>query len=139
MPKIEVPLSVTFCVQWTLHPFATPQIAEQKSANSKWALAKTKELLESNSIGHDEVRIASKYNGMVSLEIVNPCLKEDNGNEQWAIILNALKKSNDVETISVFVNNDKSEMIACKFADYVQRPWHQGYHGYNKTTLIYHK
>lgn len=139
MPKIEVPTSVTYYVQWVLHPFATPQIAGQKSANSKSALAQTKELLKANSIGVNEVKLTNQFNGMVRLEVVDPCMKDENQKEIWTKILDLLIKSNNVETISVLVNNDKSEMIACNFADQVQQPWHQGYQGHNTTTLIYHK
>lgn len=126
-------------VQWTLHPFKKPQIAEYKAANSKWALAQTKALLEANSIDSDDVKIAVQFNGNVLIEIVNPNIKVEDEKEFWEEVLETLKKSDKIESVSVYVNNDTSEMIALNLADRVPLPWHQGYQGYNTTTLIYHK
>ena len=139
MPKIEIPTSVTLNVQWVLHPFEKPQVAEQKSANSKWALAQTKELLETNSIDSNDVIIAVQYNGIMLLEIVNPDMKIKDGKEFWEVVLESLKKSPEIESISVYVNNDTSEKIATNLADRVPHPWHQGYQGHNATTIIYHQ
>lgn len=139
MPKIETPTSVTLHVQWILHPIERPQAAEQKSANSKWALAQTKELLKANSIDPNEVRITVQFNGKVLLEIVNPDIKVKEGKEFWEVILESLKKSPKIESISVHVSNDTSEKIATVLADRVPSPWYQGYQGQNTITLIYHK
>lgn len=139
MAKVEVPTSVTLYVQWKLHPFEKPQVAEQKSANSKWALAQTKELLEANSIDSNGVKIAVQFNGKVLMEIVNPDMEVKERKEFWEIVLESLKNSPKIESISVYVNNDTSEKIATNLADLVSRPWHQGYQGQNTTTLIYHK
>ena len=79
MAKIEIPTSVTLYVQWVLHPFEKPQVAEQKSANSKWALAQIKELLGANSIDSNEVKIAIQFNGKVLLEIANPNMEVKDG------------------------------------------------------------
>lgn len=139
MPKIEIPTSVTLYVQWVLHPFEKPQVPEQKSANSKWLLAQTKELLDANSIDSDEVKLAVQFNGNILLEIVNPEMEVEEGNEFWEVVMESLKKSPKIESISVYVNNDTSEKIAINLADRVSGPWHQGYQGQNTTTLIYHK
>lgn len=139
MTKIEVPTSVTFYVQWILHPFSNPYMAEQKSANSKWALAQTKDLFELNSIDLDDVKIAIQFNGKVLLEIVNPDMEVKEGKEFWEVVLESLKKSSNIESISVYVNNDISEKIATNLADLVCRPWHQGYQGHDATTIIHHK
>lgn len=139
MIKVEVPTSVTLYVQWVLHPFEKPQMAAQKSANSKWALVQTKELLEVNSIDYGDVKIAVQFNGKVILEIQDPEMKGKYGNDFWEEVLSILTKSNEIESISIYVNNDTSEKIASNLADKVNRPWHQGYQGQNKTTLIYHK
>lgn len=114
-------------------------MAEQKSANSKWALAQTKELLEANSIDSNGVKIAVQFNGKVLMEIVNPDMEVKERKEFWEIVLESLKNSPKIESISVYVNNDTSEKIATNLADLVSRPWHQGYQGQNTTTLIYHK
>lgn len=126
-------------VQWVLHPFENPQVAEQKTANSKWALAQTKELLKTNSIDSDDVKLAVQFNGKVRLEIVDPEKKVNDGDEFWKDILDILTRSNNIESIYVYVNNETSEKIACNLADRVTRPWHQGFQGHNTTTLIYHK
>lgn len=139
MTKIEVPTSVTLYVEWMLHPFEKPQAAEQKSANSKWALAQTKELLKANSIDSDDVKIAVQFNGKVLVEIVNPDMNIKEGKEFWEEVIELLKKSNKIESVSVYVNNDTSDKIASNLADRVPLPWHQGYQGYNTSTLIYHK
>lgn len=139
MAKVEIPTSVTLYVQWVLHPFENPQVPEQKSANSKWALARANELLEANYIDTDDVKVAVQLNGMLRLEIIKPDLKSLSGKEFWMIVFNLLKESNNIESISVFVNNDTSDKIAMNLADRVSRPWHQGYQGYDTTTLIYHK
>lgn len=139
MPKIEVSTSVTLYVQWVLHPFENPKVTEQKLANSKWALAQTKELLGANSIDPNEVKIAVQFNGKVFLEIVNPEMKVKEGKEFWEVVLKSLKKSSKIESISVYVCNDTSEKIAINLADRVPLPWHQGYQGQNTTTLIYHQ
>lgn len=139
MPKIKTPTSVTLYVQWNLHPFAKPQVADQRSANSKWALAQTKELLGENSIDSDEVKIAVQFNGKILLEIVNPDMKIKDGKEFWEVMLELLKKSPEIESICVYVNNDTSEKIAINLADRVPRPWHQGYQGHDATTIIYHQ
>lgn len=139
MPKIEIPTSVTLYVQWVLYPFEKPQVAEQKSANSKWALVQTKELLEANAIDSNDVKIALQYNGKVLLEIVNPDMEAKEGKVFWEVVLESLKKSSKIESISVYVNNDTSEKIATNLADRVSRPWQQGYKGHNATTIIYHK
>lgn len=139
MPKIENPTSVTLYVQWVLRPFEKPQMAKQKSANSKWALNQTKELLEANSIDSSDVKIAVQFNGEVLIDINDPNMKVKEGKEFWEEVIESLQKSNNVETVSIHVNNDTSERIASNLADRVPFPWHQGYQGYNKTTLIYHK
>lgn len=139
MTKVEVPTSVTLYVQWVLHPFEKPQVAEQKSANSKWALAQTKELLEANSIDSNGVNIAVQFNGKVLLEIVNPDMEIKEGKEFWEVVLESLKQSSKIESISVYVNNEASEKIATNLADRVPRPWHQEYQGHDSTTIIYHK
>lgn len=139
MTKVEVPKSVTLYVQWVLHPFDKPQVAEQKSANSKWALAQTKELIKVNSIDFDDVKIAIQFNGMVLLEIVNPDMEANEGKVFWEVVLESLKQSPMIESISVYVNNDASEKIATNLADRVPRPWHQGYQGHDATTIIYHQ
>lgn len=139
MAKVEVPTSVTLYVQWELHPFEKQQVAQQKSANSKWVLAQTKELLEANSIDSNCVKIAVQFNGKVLLEIINPDMEIKEGKEFWEVVLESLKQSSKIESISVYVNNEASEKIATNLADRVSRPWHQGYQGQNTTTLIYHK
>ena len=139
MAKVEVPTSVTLYVQWVLHPFDDPQVAEQKSANSKWALTQTKELLKANSIDPDDVKIAIQFNGMVLLEIVIPDVEVKEGKKFWEVVLESLKQSSKIESISVYVNNDASEKIATNLADRVPCPWHQGYQGHDTTTTIYHK
>lgn len=139
MTNVEVPTSVTIYVQWVLHPFEKPQVAEQKSANSKWALAQTKELLEANSIDSNDVKIAVHFDGKVLLEIVNPDKEANEGKVSWEIVLESLKQSSKIESISVYVNNDASEKIATNLADRVPRPWHQGYQGHDATTIIYHQ
>ena len=139
MPKIETPTSVTLYVQWILHPFATPQVAEQKSANSKWALAQTKKILDDNFIDSEGVRVATQFNGQVRLEIFNPEMETNEGKEFWEDVLDIIKKAQDIESISVYVNNDISDKIAANLADRVQRPWHRGYQGPGRITLIYHK
>ena len=139
MTKVEVPTSVTLYIQWVLHPFEKPQMAEQKSANSKWALAQTKELLEVNSIDSNGVKIAVQFNGKVLLEIVNPDMEIKEGKKFWEVVLESLKQSSKIESISVYVNNKASEKIAPNLAERVSRPWHQGYQGQSTTTLIYHQ
>lgn len=139
MPNIEIPTSVTLYVQWGLHPFEKPQVVEHKSANSKWALAQTKELLEANSIDSNDVKIAVQFNGKVLMEIVNPDMEVKERKEFWEVVLESLKQSSKIESISIYVNNDISEKIAINLADRVPRPWHQGYQGQNTTTLIYHQ
>lgn len=139
MTKEEVPKSATLYVQWVLHPFEKPKVSEQKSANSKWALAQTKELLGANSIDSDEFKIIEHSNGKVLLEIVNPDAEVKDGKEFWEVLLESLKQSSKIESISVYVNNDISEKIATNLADRVPRPWHQGYQGHDTTTIIYHK
>ncbi len=138
MSKIEVPKSVTLYVQWVRYPFPTPHVAELKSANSKWALNKTKELLAANSIDTADVKLAVQFNEQILLEIIEPSIVED-GKEFWETVLALLKNSKDIESISIYVNNETSEKIATNLADRVPRPWHIGYQGYNTTTLIYHK
>lgn len=139
MTQVEIPKSVTLYVQWILHPFDKPRVAEQKSANSKWALAQTKELLKANSIDSDDVKIAIQFNGMVLIDIVNPRMNINDEKELWELLIESLKKSNKIESVSVYVNNDISDKIASNLADRVPMPWHQGYQGYNTTTLIHHK
>lgn len=139
MTKVEVPTSVSLYVQWVLHPFERPQVAQQKSANSKWALAQTKELLKANSIGSDDIKIAVQFNGKVLVEIVKPDKVIKDGKEFWAEVLDFLKESINIVSVSVYVNNEISDKIASNLADRVPLPWHQGYQGYNTTTLIYHK
>ena len=139
MTKVEIPTSVTLYIQWVLHPFEKPQVAEQKSANSQWALAQTKKLLNANSIDSDDVKIAVQFNGKVLVEIVNPEIENKEGKEFWEEVMECLKKSDKIESVSVYVNNDISDKIATNLADQVPLPWHQGYQGYNTTTLIYHK
>ena len=139
MAKIEIPTSVTLYVQWVLHPFEKPQVAEQKSANSKWALAQIKEFLGANSIDSNEVKIAIQFNGKVLLEIANPNMEVKDGKEFWEVVLELLTQSSKIESISVYVNNDTSEKIAINLADRVPRPYHQGYQGHDTTTIIYHK
>lgn len=139
MTKVEVPTSVTLYVQWELHPFESPQVAEQESANSKWALSQTKELLKAHSINSDYVKIAIQCNGKVLVKIGGPEIDNKEGKEFWEEVIELLQKSNKIESISVYVNNETSDKIASNLADRVPRPWHQGYQGYNTTTLIYHK
>lgn len=98
MPSTENPKSVTLYVQWVLHPFEKPQVAEQKSANSKWALAQTKELLEANSIHCNDVKIALQFNGKVLLEIVNPDMEAKEGKVSWEVVLESLKQSSKIES-----------------------------------------
>lgn len=139
MPRIEIPTTVTFYVQWILHPFATPQVPKQKSANSKWALAQTKKILDDNFVDSEDVKIAILFNGAVRLEIANPDMESKDGKEFWEEVLDLLKKSKDIESISVDVNNDISDKIAANLADRVLPPWFKGYQGYGNVTLIYHQ
>lgn len=127
---------MTFYVQWKLHPFAIPHVAEQKLENSKWALTQTKILL-AKEIDSGKVKLAKRHNGQILIEILDPEIEED-GKEWWEIILNHLCKSEEIESISVLVNNDVSDKIASNLSDRVPLPWHQGYQGYKATTLIYH-
>lgn len=73
------------------------------------------------------------------MEIVNPDMEVKEGKEFWEVVLESLKQSSKIESISIYVNNDISEKIAINLADRVPRPWHQGYQGQNTTTLIYHQ
>lgn len=138
MTKVEIPTSVTLYVQWVLYPFEKPQVPTQKSANSKWAYAQTKELLEANSIDFCSVKIAEQFNGKVLIDITHPDMEVKEGIELWEEVLESLKKSNKIESLAIFVNNEISEKIACNLADRVPHPWHQGYQGHNTITLIYH-
>lgn len=138
MPRIENPTSVTLYVQWILHPFDKPQVAEQKLVNSKWAIDQTKKLLEENSIDSRVVKTAVLSNGEVLIDIINPDMKVKEGEELWKEVIESVSKSDKIDSISIYVNNDTSEKIALNLADKVPKPWHQGYMGYHKTTLIYH-
>lgn len=122
-----------------LHPFPNPQVPEHSTTNSKWAVVQAKKLLEENSINESNVKVVVQNNGMVLMEILQPEILAENGKEMWEYVLSFLKKSNDIVSISIFVNNEISEMIAMNFADRVPRHWHKGYQGYNSNTLIYHK
>lgn len=140
--KVEEPTTVTLYVQWILHPFKTPQTPHQQKENSKWALRKTKELLNSDSIDEDDARLVIKQNGLIWVEILFPNMQiEDNGSTEdfWKKVLTILEKSNEVESIGVYVNNDTSEKIAVNLADRVSYPWHTGFQGSDNLTLIYHK
>jgi len=139
MPKTEVPTSVTLYVQWILHPFPTPHVPQQKSANSNWALAKTKAILEDMLIDEREVKLGVQHNSRVLLEIIQPDKQVENGKEFWEEVMSSLKKSNEIISISICVNNDMSEKIATNMADRVPLPWQTGYQGYNSITLIYHQ
>lgn len=139
MTKVEVPTSVTLYIQWIPQPFKIPQVAGQESANSKWALTQTKELLEAKSIDSGEVKLVKDFNGKVYLEIVNPEMKGEDGKEFWEEMIGFLKGSDKIVSISVFVNNETSEKIALNLADRVDCQWHRGYQGYKKETIIYHK
>ena len=85
------------------------------------------------------MKLAVQFNGKVVLEIANPEMEVEEGKELWAVVLESLKKSPKIDSISVFVNNDTSEKIAINLADRVSRPWQQGYQGHNATTIIYHQ
>lgn len=140
--KVEEPTRVTLYVQWILHPHKMPQIPQQEKENSKWALEKTKELLKSESIDEDDVKLIIKQNGLIWVEILFPNLQiEENGStkEFWEKVLAILEKSNDVVSIGVYVDNDTSEKIAVNHADRVPCPWHTGYMRHNNLTIIYHK
>lgn len=140
--KVEEPTSVTLYVQWILHPFKTPQTPQQQRENSKWALEKTKELLEAESINEDDVKLVIRQNGLIGVKILYPNFQiEENGStkEFWEKVLTILEKSNDVVSIGVYVNNDTSEKIAVNLADRVSYPWHTGFQGSDNLTLIYHK
>ena len=139
MPKIEVPASVPLYVQWRLHPFPTPNIREHSYANSKWALAEAKKLLEENAINERDVKLSVQYNGIVLMEILQPEVLVEDGKEMWDYVLSFLEKSNDIVSISILVNNDITSNIASNLADRVPRPWYTGYRGSNSNTLIYHK
>ena len=76
---------------------------------------------------------------MVLIDIVNPRMNINDEKELWELLIESLKKSNKIESVSVYVNNDISDKIASNLADRVPMPWHQGYQGYNTTTLIHHK
>ncbi len=73
------------------------------------------------------------------MEILTPQKQLASNREFWEYFLSILQACENIESISVFVNNDISHKIAFKLADLVNRPWYQGYQGYNKSTLIYHK
>ena len=139
MPKIETPTSVTLYVQWILHPFAYPQVTAQKSANSKWALARTQKILEDNFIDSEDINIAAQFNGKVRLEIVNPGIETKPGKEFCEEVVDLLKQSKEIESISIDVNNDISDKLAAKLADRVHYPWLRGYQGHGNISLIYHK
>lgn len=139
MPKIEVPTSVTLYVQWTLLPFPNPRVSQHDSTNSKWAIAETKKLLKENSIDERDVKVAVQNNGKILIKIHHPEKQVEHGKELWEYVLSFLKKTNDIVSISIFVNNDISERIAINLSETVNHPWHKGYQGFNSTTLIYHK
>ncbi len=130
---------MTLYAQWVLYPFSSPQTSQQKSANSKWALAKAKEALTSNSIDANGLKLILQYNGEILIEVFHPGLKDGKGKEFWEDVLSALKKSEGLVSISVYVNNDISEKIAINLAERVPHPWHIEYQGRNSNTLIYHK
>lgn len=139
MPKIEKPNFLTIYVQWTLFPFSTPHTPEQKSANSKWAVCETSKILRLILDQFPDIKIIQKYNGKVQLNINIPEALYSNGKTLWESILTELQNSEGVEYITVDVNNDTSEQIAANLADTVNYPWHTGYQGIHKETIIYHK
>lgn len=139
MENLDNSPEVTFYVQWALKPFPHPQIDIHKIANTKEAIKQTKEVLETILEQFDGIIIASDYNGKVKIIIEDPKQKDTQNNQLWNIILSTLKNCSDIIYISVFVNNDISEMIAINNADLVNKPYHTGYTGTNNETLIYHK
>lgn len=138
MPKIENSTSVTLYIQCISHTVANPQIPQHRIANSKWALARIKEILMANSVDFNDVKLIVQDSGLVLLEILEPDLHVENAKEFWEYILSILKQSSDIVSISILVNNDMSEKIALNLADRVPTPWHSGYKGYYTTTTIYH-
>lgn len=138
MPKIENSTSVNLYVQCVFCPFASPQITQQKIANSKWALARIKEILTTNSVDLSDVILIVQDNGLILLKILKPDVHVENEKEFWEYVLSILKQSSDIISISILVNNDMSEKIALNLADRVPTPWHSGYKGYYTTTTIYH-
>lgn len=139
MPKIEKPTFLTMYIQWTRYPFSTPNNPEQKSANSKWAVCETSKIMKLILVQFPDIKIIQKYNGKVQLNIPNPEALCSNSKTLWEFILTELQNSVKVEYITIDVNNDTSEKIAVNLADTVNHPWHTGYQGLNKETIIYHK
>ena len=139
MPKIEEPSGLTFNVQWDLLAFPNPKNVEHKAANSKKALSETKKCLQNVTKIHSDVKIISGYNGMVKIIIESPESQVSEKTELWEEIFNILVLEKEVQHITVDVNNDISEKVAINKADLVMMPWHTGYQGKGKETLIYHK
>jgi len=139
MPKIEETTSLTLYAQWILYPFPAPQISEQKSANSKWAVSETMKTLEKVIEQFPDIKIIPKYNGNVQLNIPDPEAKLTNDILLLEAVISNLQKAEQVEYITVYVNNDISEKIAINKADYVRASWNTGYQGFHKETIIYHK
>ncbi len=139
MPKIEDSSDLILFVQWELLAFPKPQIYEQKRENTKRAVAETKKVLNAVIQQFPEIKIVSKDNGKVQLNIPDPEALCDDDISLYEEILDLLHNSEKVVFITVDVNNDISEKIATNKADYVQEPWHSGYQGMNQETIIYHK
>lgn len=139
MPKIEETTSLTLYAQWKLYPFPAPQIPEQKSANSKWAVSETTKTLEIIIEQFQNIKIIQKHNGKVQLNIPDPEAKLTNDISLWEAVISNLQKAEQVEYITVDVNNDISERIAINKADYIRTLWNAGYQGFHKETIIYHK
>lgn len=139
MPKIETPTSVRLYVQWILHPFQNPKVPEQESENSKWAFEQAKKFLNEYYIDKEEVQLILGHNGLTLMDIQVSEKELASGREFWEYFLSILKTCENIESISVYVNNDMSEKIAANLSDQVLSPWQTGYRGYDTTTLIYHK
>lgn len=139
MPKIEAPSSLTLFIQWDRYPFSTPQISEHKRKNTEWAVAETKQVLDTVLQQFPELKIVSESNGRVQVIIPDPETICENDNTLWNQVLFLLQKVEKVECITVYVNNDISHKIAINKVDYVPDPFNKGYQGFNKETIVYHK
>lgn len=116
-----------------------PQTPKQKSANSKWAVSETTKMLEIMIEQFPDIKIILKNNGKVQLNIPDPEAKSTNDITLWEAVISKLQEAEQVEYITVDVNNDISEKIAINKADYVHSHWNTGYQGFHKETIIYHK
>lgn len=134
---VETPTSLTLYVQWETHSRANPVNRGLNRENDKWALSEAKVLLSDILAEFDDIKLVTKYGGATELIIPQPSIQY-NG-ILWKNILDLLMSSQNVLSISVYVNNDISEMIACNYADTVSRLYWEGYQGQGKFTLIYHK